>query len=46
MESEPVETPENLKKEANYRYWVKDESEFFKGVEKPDIAPKKTTEEE
>ena len=33
-------------KEANYRYWVKDDKDFYKGLDKPDTAPKKVTEEE
>ena len=30
-------------KEANYAYWDKKDVEFYKGVDKPNTAPKKIT---
>lgn len=39
-------TQESKSKHANYRYWVKDDENFYKGLEKPDTAPKKVTEHE
>lgn len=38
--------PEIKPTDANYRYWVKDDKDFYKGLEKPDTAPKPVTEEE